>query len=261
MKAFWSGAISFGLIYIPVKLYTATKERRMDFNMLRKGDLCPIKYVRVCSSTGEEVPYQEIVKGYEIEKGEYVVLKEEDFKKANPKKAQTIEIIEFVDEKEIDSIFFEKPYYLEPDKSAVKVYGLLREALNKTKKVGVAKFVIRNLEHLAIVKPEGNLIILNQIRYSSEIKKPEDLLIPKNIEYSEKEIDMAVQLVEQLSDRFEPEKIKDTYSEELQKIIESKAKGLEIVTSEAPPRPTEVEGLLKKLEESLKYAKAHPGIN
>ena len=222
--------------------------------MLRKDDLCPIRYARICKSSGEEVPYSEIVKGYQYRKGDYVVLSNSDFKKASPKKTQTIEILEFTNQKEIDVKYFQKPYYLEPEKEASKVYMLLREALNKTQKVGVGKIVIRNTEHLAVIKSEEDVLILNEIRYSSEIRSTKELSVPKKENISEQEIDMAVKLIDQLTKPFEPQKFRDEYTEELKKLIAEKAKGKTPSYKEIsmPPPPSEVEDILGKLRESLK---------
>lgn len=256
MRSFWSGAISFGLIHIPIKLYKATEERGLDFDLLRKKDMCPIGYEKVCKITGEKVSKDEIVRGYEYQKGDYVILKDDDIKKAFPKRTQTLEIVEFVDQNDIDAMYFEKPYYVEPEKGAEKVYALLREALKKSKKVGIARFVIRNLEHLAIIKPEKDLIILDQIRFPSEIRKPQDLRIPKNQEISEKELDMAIKLIDELSEPFIPEKLKDTYTEELKEVIEEKAKGKMVKPrEETPPRIAEIEDIMAKLKQSLEHAK------
>src|SRR5215213_11790475 len=165
MKPLWSGAISFGLVNIPVNLYSATRERAIQFDYLRKKDLCPVGYLRVCKKTGEEVAYKDIVRGYEYQKGDYAVIEEEDFRKANVKKTQLIDIVDFVEEKEIDSKFFEKPYYIEPDKKANKAYALLRQTLHKTKRVGIAKFVMRSKEHLVMIKAEEDLLLLVQLRF------------------------------------------------------------------------------------------------
>jgi DNA end-binding protein Ku len=221
MHALWSGSISFGLINIPITLYSATKDRPLDFDMLRKDDLCPISFVRVCRATGEEVPFSQIVKGYEYKEGDYVVLDKEDFKRAAAKKSDTIDIEEFVDEKEIDSLYYEKPYYLEPGKGADKAYVLLREALRQANKVAIATFVFRTKEDLVALK------VYN---------------------------DMAVKLVEQLEGKFKPEDFKDTYTNDLMKVIRAKAKGKKLTplpkekTAKAPDPTDLVEQLKASLE-------------
>ena len=255
MQSIWSGAISFGLIHIPVKLYTAVTENNLDFTMLRKQDLCPIGYARVCRDTGEEVPWEDIVKGYEYKKGDYVVLEDEDFKRANVAKTQTIDVIEFVNATEVDSIYLEKPYYLEPVKEAGKAYVLLREALKKTGKAAVVLFVLRNRQHLALMKPEGDLLILNQMRFASEIRKPDGLTLPAEAEASQKELDMAIRLIDELSEPFRPEEFHDTYREELERVIEEKTQGRTPEPRGEAPVPTAVPDLMAKLRESLEAAK------
>ncbi len=255
MRSIWSGAISFGLIHVPVKLYTGVQEQGPDLDMLRKGDLCPIRYARVCRDTGEEVPYQDIVKGYEYRKGDYVVLEDEDFKRANVRKTQTIDVTEFVNEDEIDAKLMEKPYYLEPAKQARKAYALLREALKKTRKVGVGKFVLRNREHLVIVKPEDDLLVLEQMRFVDEVRKPEGLDLPSKEEASQRELDVAIKLIDQLTEPFKPEQFHDTYREELQRVIEEKAQGRTPQPKGERPIPTEVPDLMAKLRESLEQAR------
>jgi DNA end-binding protein Ku len=255
MRSIWSGAISFGLIFIPVRLYNATETEELDFDLLRRGDLCPIHYARVCRETGEEVPYEDIVRGYEYEKGRYVVLEKEDFQRANVEKTQTIEIVQFVDEEEIDAKFLEKPYYLEPDKGADKVYALLREALKRSGKVGVARFVLRTREHMALLKPEGDAILLDLMRFASEIRQPDELKLPDYADVGVREMDMAVQLVEQLSQPWEPEQYHDTYIEDLQRIIQEKVEGKELEPVEEEPIPYEVTDLFAQLKQSLEVAK------
>jgi DNA end-binding protein Ku len=257
MKPLWEGAISFGLILIPVKLYKATNERKPDFHLVREKDLCPVTYMRVCKLSGEEIPFNEIAKSYEYQKGDYVILHDEDFKKAYAKRSENIEIIEFTDENEIDSKYFEQPYYLEPEKGASKVYALLREALKRTKKAGIAKYVLHNLGHMGILKVDGDLLILNQIRFDSEMRKPEGLKIPVKEKMAEKDIEMAIMLIDQLSSPFKAEDFKDTFSEEIKKIIEQKIKTGKISSIEQsrPERPAEVIDLMEKLKSSLEKAK------
>jgi DNA end-binding protein Ku len=255
MRSIWSGAISFGLIYIPVRLYSASESQGLDFNMLRRGDNCRIRFVRVCRETGEEVPYEDIVKGYEFSKGKYVILEDEDFARANVKKTKTIEIINFVNADEIDTKFIEKPYYLEPDPAAKKVYALLRESLKQSNKVGVARFVLRTREHIAILKAEDEVIVLNQLRFASEIRKPDDLDLPENENLNERELEMAVKLVDQLTEPWQPEQYKDTYTEDLLRIIQEKIEGKEAEPVEEEPIPIEVTDLFAKLSQSLEMAK------
>ncbi len=255
MRAIWTGAISFGLVNIPVRLYNATIERKFRFNYLHKKDLSPIRYSRICLEDGQEIPYEEIVKGYEYQKGEYVVLTDEDFRKANLRKTGAIDIIEFVREGEVDSIYFEKPYYLEPGEGAERAYALLHEALQRSGKVGVAKFVLRNREHLGIVKIEGNMMILNQLRFKSEIQDAEGLKIPSFRVREEKEIELAIELIDQLTESFKPEKYHDTYSEELEEIIAERLQGKSPSPREEEPTPTPIPDLMAVLRESLRRAK------
>ncbi len=255
MRAIWSGAISFGLILIPVKVYTAVEESSLDLDMLRKGDLCPIRYSRVCRDTGKEVAYGDIVKGYQYKKGDYVVLEDEDFKRASVRKTQTIDIIEFADLREIDAKLLAKPYYLEPTKQARKAYALLREALKKTGKVAVGKFVLRNREHLIILKPENDLIVLEEMRFAYEIKKPNGLDLPAREEASDREVEIAIKLIDQLTEPFRAEQFHDTYREELERVIEEKAQGRPHNAEEERIVATEVPDLMARLRESLEQAR------
>ena len=255
MRSFWTGAISFGLIYIPVKLYNASETNELSFNMLRRSDKSRIRYVRVSADTGEEVPNEEIVKGYEFSKGEYVVLEEDDFKKANVKKTQTVEIVTFVDASQVDYKLYEKPYYLEPIKGAAKAYALLRDALKRSGKVGVGRFVLRNRETLGVIKPEGDVIVLNQLRYAGEIRPPDELTLPGEGQVAEKELDMAVSLIDTLSGEWRPEEFHDTYTKDLERIIQAKIDGREPEAEAEVPIPIEVTDLFAKLSQSLEQAK------
>ena len=224
MRPIWTGAIGFGLVNIPVNLYSATSTSSLDLDMLDKSDLANIHFKRVNENTGKEVPWENIVKGYKYE-GEYVVVSPDDFEKASPEKSKTIDITSFVKEDEIDSIYYETPYYLEPVKSGVKAYNLLREALAKTNKVGVASFVLRTKESLVILKPSGNLLVLNKIRFAEEIRDSSEISISAKNDVKKTELDMAVSLINQLSKKFNVSAYKDTYSAELLKLIEAKAGG------------------------------------
>jgi DNA end-binding protein Ku len=254
LRPIWEGAISFGLILIPIKLYKATQERSPGFHLVDSDSLCPVKYIRVCKYTGEEIPYDKIAKSYEYSKGDYVILHDEDFKKAFKKRTENIEIVEFTDAGGIDSKYFEQPYYLEPAKGAAKVYALLKEALKRTGKAGVARYVLHNLEHLGILKAEKDLLILNQIRFDSEIRKTADLKIPAVENISENEINTAIMLIDQLTTSFKPEDFNDTYSEEIKKAIEEKKKTGSITLKssyEESQEPGQVMDLLEKLKLSL----------
>jgi DNA end-binding protein Ku len=254
-RAIWSGAIAFGLINIPVKLFSATQEHELSFHQLRKTDMSRIKYLRVAANDGQEVSYDDIVKGYEIEEGVHVIIDEDDLKKALPKKTQTIEIVAFANEDEIDSIYFEKPYYTAPDKNAVRAYVLLREALKETKKVAIAKFVLRTKENLAILKPEGDALILEQIRFQSEIRERDPLQLPSAEDMKKPELDLAVSLVNQLTEKFSAENFKDTFTDEMKNIIEQKAKGIDITAELAKIEAPADADLLETLRASLEKAK------
>src|SRR6201987_1589102 len=195
MKSIWKGAISFGLVNIPIRLYSATERESVSFNMLHKTDLSRIHFKRVSESTGKEVPYDEIVKGYELEDGNYVVVSEEELKEASPEKSSTIDIHEFVSEDEIASYYFDTPYYLEPEKSAGKPYLLLRDALSKSKKVGISQFVLRNREHLCALKAMDEVLVLNALRFASEIRETSELSVPKNEKITQSEINLALKLI------------------------------------------------------------------
>jgi DNA end-binding protein Ku len=223
MKAIWKGSISFGLVNIPIKLYSGTNQHRIDLDMIRKKDQCPIQYVRVCKKDGKEVPWEDIAKGYRKEDGDYVVLDKSDLESVAAEKTQTIDIFEFIKEEEIPSKYLEKPYIIEPEKQAKKVYALLREALKKSEKVGLCKFVMRTAQHLGILKVEEDAILLIQIRFNDELRDPEDAKIPTDIKISKKELDMAMTIIDQLTEPFDPAKYKDTYKEDLVKMIKKKA--------------------------------------
>lgn len=249
MRSLWTGAIGFGLVNIPVKLYSATQQSDLDLDMLDKKDHSNIRFQRVNEKTGKEVPYANIVKAYNYE-GHYVVLDDEDFKKASPEKTKMIEIMEFVEESEVDSMFYETPYYLEPQKSGEKAYALLRDALKKTGKTGLATFVLRSKESLALLKTSGEALILQKIRFEQEIRKSEDLKIPTSASKAP-ELKMATSLIDQLSAKFDISKYKDTYSDELMKLIEAKAKGKKIAAPTMKVVHSRSQDLMEQLKASL----------
>lgn len=257
MRSIWSGAISFGLINIPINLYSATEEHALSFDMLHKKDLSPIRYARMCKEEDKEVPYEEIVKGYEYEKGEYIVVTDEDFKRA-AKKSDTIDILEFSNETEIDTIYFEKPYYLAPGKGADKPYALLREALRKSKKVAIAKFVLRNREHLAVIKPYEDALVLNQLRFAAEVRALEGIKLPSAEGVNKKEMDLALKLIEQRTEKFNAEAYEDTYVEALKEVIEDKAKGISPKKKPKAEKPSKIHDIMSLLQASLKEKEAKP---
>jgi DNA end-binding protein Ku len=254
MRAIWKGAISFSLVNIPIGLFTATRREQLSFRMLRDKDLSPIDYKRVAQADGEEVPWENIVKGYEYEKGKFVVLKEEDFRRVDLEATQTIDIIDFVELDEIDPMFFDKPYYLAPEKGGAKAYALLREALRKTGKVGIAKVVIKTRQHLAAVKPYGNLLVLELMHFAEELVKPTGLPIPGSLDVGAKELEMAIALIESMTDRWDPDKYTDEYRSALLKLIHEKIEhGGKLPPGGGPKRrrPTKVIDLVSVLQESL----------
>lgn len=224
VKSIWVGSITFGLINIPVKVYSAVKESGIEMNMLDKNDYSNIKFKRVNENTGKEVTYSDIVKGYKLD-DQYVVVEEADFEAAEAEKTKTIEIMNFVAEDEIETIYYEHPYYLEPDKGAMKAYALLRDALQASGKVGVGSIVLRNREHLVILKSYKNVIVLNRIRFEEEIRNTTELKLPPISEMNSKEMDMAIKLVGQLTEKFDIANYKDNYTAKLLEIIKDKAKG------------------------------------
>ena len=255
MRAIWNGAISFGLINIPVKLYSGAESRDgIDLHMLHEKDKSPIRYAKICKEEDKEVPFDEIVKGYEYAKGEFVVITDDDFEAADAKKTTTIDIVEFADENQIDVRYLEKPYYMEPQKGADKPYALLREALRKKNRLAVATFVLRQREHLALIKTVGSVLVLNQMRYPSDLRSPGGLKLPAKNAATDRELDMALKLVDQLTQPFVPEDFHDTYTEELQARIEAKVKGKPEPkgTDKASSKPTA--DLMAALKASLETA-------
>lgn len=259
MRSIWSGSLSFGLVNIPVRLYSATQEHEISFDLLHKKDFSPIRYAKICKKEEKEVDYKDIVKGYEYEKGQYIILTDEDFEKVNQKKNKLIEIKFFTYETEIDSVYFDKPYFLEPDKGASKAYEILREALKHSEKVGVAVFVFRNREHIALVKPYGQAIILNVLRYESEIRDASSLNLPSATKNTTKEIETAIKLIDQLTESFKPKDFKSHYTEELKEVIDEKIHGKgphPKVTDQ--PKVTKVQDIMSTLKASLKELKPRP---
>lgn len=227
MKAIWTGSLSFGLINIPIRVYPASEEHVLEFHMLHKKDLSPVRFARVCKDDGQEVAFSDIVKGYEYQKGEYVVVEDKDFKAANPKKTSSIEILQFTDLSSIEPLYYDKPYFLEPDKKAGKAYQLLNAALEHSQKVAIVNYVFRNKEHLGVILSSKQGLLLIQMRYHSELRSPDELDIPQE-KISPAELKMALTLIEQSSQEFHAEKFHDTYTEDLLGIINAKLKGKKI---------------------------------
>jgi len=253
MRAIWTGAIGFGLVNIPVKIYSAVEQSELDLDMLDKKDHANIKFKRVNANTGKEVEWGNIVRGFKVD-GRYVILGEEDFQKASPEKTKIIEISQFVEEKLIDSVFFETPYYLEPEKSGVKAYGLLRDALEKTGRAGLGTYVLRNRESLGLIKASGNILILNKLRFQQEIRDTGELNIPRE-KSKPNEIKMAVELINQLTSDFDISRYKDTYSGKLMKLINAKAKGKKFVAPALRVVHSRSKDLMSQLKASLQNSK------
>jgi DNA end-binding protein Ku len=255
MRPIWSGSISFGLVNIPVKLLSAVQAEDLNFDMLSKKDMAPIRYARIDTKTEKEVAWREIVKGYEYTKGKYVIIEDEDFKKASPEKSHSIDIVLFAKQEEIDPVYYEKPYYIIPAKGGEKSYRLLLNALEKSGTVGIAEFMLRNRAHVCAVKVFNDVLLLNQMRYQEEIREVPDVEI-KNQKITEKELQLAVKLIEQLREKFDPSAFKDTYVAELKKVIKAKAAGKTIRIADEPKKTTgAVKDLMEVLKQSLEKGK------
>src|SRR5476649_261006 len=225
MRSMWNGSISFGLVTIPVALYPATRRDELTFKLLRKSDQSPVNYKRVAQADGKEVPWENIVKGYEHEKGKFVILKDEDFKRVDLEAAaQTIDIMDFVEVEEINPMYFQRPYYIEPQKGGDKAYALLREALRDSGKIGIAKVVIRTREHLAGVKAQGNAIILEIMHFGDELIDADLLKFPKAAQARPREVSMAKKLIDGMTTKWKPDKYEDEYKTQLMAMIEEKVK-------------------------------------
>ena len=254
MRAIWKGSISFGLVNIPIALYPATRKEELKFRLLRAKDLSPVNYKRVAEADGKEVPWGEIVKGYEYEKGKFIVLKDKDFQRVDLEATQTVDIQDFVDVEEIDPIFFYKPYYLEPQKGGDKAYVLLRNALAQSNKVGIAKVVIKTRQYLAGVKAEGDVLILELMHFAEGLAAADKLNLPKKLELGKRELDMAKALVDSMSSKWNPEKYRDDYRDALMEVIEEKVESGGKEIEEKPKQKkasTKVIDLVAVLQESL----------
>jgi DNA end-binding protein Ku len=258
-RSIWRGAISFGLVNVPVKLYSAVSKKTVRFNQLHEKDNSRIQLKRFCADEDQEVPYEEIVKGYEISPGQYVVITPEELENLDPKKTRTIDIEDFVDLDEIDPLFYEHPYYLAPDTGAAKPYKLLLEALKETNKVAIARVVIRTKEYLTAIRPAGDVLTMETMLFADELIDPSDLdeLPDADVKATKREVDMARQLIESLATGFEPAKYRDEYRERVLELIEQKASGQEIAVAAEPEEPAAVPDLMAALEASLAAAKGN----
>ena len=256
MASIWKGSIAFGLVNIPVDLRSAVREENISFRQLHESDMAPIKYERVCSIDGETVPYNEIVKGYEYAKGKFVVMEDEDFKAAAIESSRTIDILDFVQLEEIDPRHFDTPYFLLPGKGGEKGYALLREAIRSTGAVGIGKVTMRQKQHLCALRVLDDAIILEMMRFGTELVDTSEFTFPSAEGLREQEIKMAQQLVQSLTDDFDPSKYKDDYRENIMEIIKAKMKGKKISYEEPAARePTEVIDLMSRLQASLDQVK------
>jgi DNA end-binding protein Ku len=256
-RAIWSGSISFGLVNIPVKLYSAVSRKTVHFNQLDSRTKSRIRQKRVSSEDGSEVPYEQIVKGYELSGGNYVVISDDELAALDPKAVRTIDIDEFVDLVDIDPLFYDAAYYLAPDKSS-KPYALLARAMEETGKVGIAHFVMRTKQYLAAIRPQEGKLLLSTMVYADEINDPAEvpeLTDAEDVDLADRELRMAEQLIESLSTSFEPTKYHDTYREAVLELIERKAAGEEVVAPAATAEPEKVVDLMAALEASVAAAK------
>src|SRR5437764_6649822 len=258
-RALWKGSITFGLVNIPIELHTAVRDQRPHFRMLHAKDKSPVRFERVCIRDGHPVAWQDLVKGYEYEKGRFVVLSKEDFQSAALNKTRTVDIIDFVKAEEIDDRYFETPYYLVPAKTGERAYALLREAIRESGRIGIAKFILRDAQHLAAVEVIDEAIVLSVMRFADELVDESQLEFPKAEAVRKTELDMAKALVNSLAAEWEPSKYTDEYRENLMRVIKAKMKGKEIALEPAEePRQAEVVDLMERLRRSLEQSKGQP---
>ncbi|MEN0056735.1 MAG: Ku protein [Mucilaginibacter sp.] len=254
MRSIWKGSIGFGLVSIPVKLYSAVQTSSLDFDMLDSRDHARIRYQRVNENTHKEVPYDKIVKGYKLN-DDYVIMEDHDFEDAAPEKSKVVEIESFVDIADVNPMFYETSYYTEPDNKNNKAYALLLKALQQSKKAGLARFVLRSTESLCIVHPVNNVLVITRIRFGQQIRGTEDLNIADNVEVSKKELDVGLALINQYAEDFDVSKFKDEYTDELLNIIKAKSKGKRATVKKLEPHKTTSDDLYEQLMSSLKNKK------
>jgi DNA end-binding protein Ku len=251
-RSIWKGSLAFGLVNIPIELYSAVRDHRPKFRLLHAKDQAPVRYERVCQKEGKPVGWEDLVKGYEYEKGQFVVLSKDDFKTAALEKTKTVDILDFVDADEIDERYFETPYYLQPSKGADRAYALLREAIRESGKMGIAKIILRDAQHLAAVEVIGDALVLTMMRFSDELADLGDFRFPKATGIRPQEMKMALQLIENLASKWNPEQYTDEYRDNLRKIIKGKLKGRQPKLQEREPaRSAEVVDLMARLRASL----------
>jgi DNA end-binding protein Ku len=261
-RAIWSGAISFGLVNIPVKLYSAARKKTVRFHQLDSADNSRIQQKRVNPNTGEEVPYEQLVKGYELSPDRYVVVRPEELESVEPKKTRTIDIEDFVELDQIDPIYYDHPYYLAPAEGAAKAYALLLQAMNDSGRVGIARVVIRSKEQLVAIRPGDGVLVMETLLFGDEVVPPSDLgELPAadELKVGKREVEMAQQLIESLSTDFDPDSYRDEYRESVLELVERKAEGHDVAIQAAPEAPAEVPDLMAALEASIASAKRQGG--
>jgi DNA end-binding protein Ku len=255
-RAIWSGAISFGLVNVPIKLFTATSQKDVRFHQLHDKDGARIQQKRVCSKDGEEVPLEHIVKGYEVSRDKYVLITPEELEALDPKASRTIDILDFVDLDEIDPVYFDSTYYMVPEKGAAKAYALLLEAMRKSNKVAIARVVLRQKQHLVALRPLRNALSMETMLYADEVVSVDTLEgLPEDVEVTDRELAMAQQLIDSLADDFKPERYRDDYRERVLDMIERKAEGQEVLVAAEEEEQAPVVDLMAALEASLAAAK------
>ena len=259
-RAIWTGALGFGLVNIPVEVHTAVRDHRPHFRMLHAKDRAPISYERVCQKEGTAVAWEDLVRGYEYEKGRFVVLTKEDFETAALEKTRKIDVLDFVEAEAIDDRYFDKPYYLTPRKGGETAYALLREAIRESGRIGIARFILREAQHLAAVEAIGDALVLSTLRFADELADTGSLAFPKEKKFRKPELDMAKMLVENLAAEWAPEKYKDDYRENLMRVIKAKMKGKEPdLVWEERPRDSNVVDLMERLRQSLDQPRKSAG--
>ena len=257
-RSMWKGSIAFGLVNIPVELFSATRDHRPKFRLLHAKDEEPVRYERVCQKEGKAVAWEDLVKGYEYAKGQFVVISKDDFKTAALEKTKTIDIIDFVDPKEIDERYFETPYYLQAGKGADRSYALLREAIRHSGRIGIAKVILREAQHLAAVEAIGEALVLTMMRFADELADLGDFRFPHKADIRTAELKMARQLIDNLAAAWDPERYTDEYKENLMRVINAKMKGKKpkLVGDDHTPKPAEVVDLMARLRASLEGKQA-----
>jgi len=257
-RSMWKGSLAFGLVNIPIELYSATRDHRPKFRLLHAKDEEPVRYERVCQKEGKPVAWEDLVKGYEYAKGQFVVITKDDFKTAALEKTKTIDILDFVDRQEIDERYFETPYYLQPGKGADRAYVLLREAIKASGKIGIAKIILRDAQHLAAVEAIGDALVLTMMRFADELADLSEFNFPRKADLRAGELKMAQQLIGNLVSTWQPDKYTDEYKENLLRVINAKVKGRtpKLVAEDTTPQQAEVVDLMARLRASLEGKKA-----